>query len=68
MGEIMAVVLGFRLDEQDKRCLKVVFDSYDLGMMQEVRAFVDELIVGRRREKKTVSVRTILLDKPCNVV
>lgn len=59
----MAVVLGYRLDEEDKKRLKVVFDSYDLGMMQEVRALLDELIVGRRREKKTVSVRTILLDK-----
>jgi len=50
----MAVVLGFRLDEKDKEQLKSVFDCYDLGMMQEVRAYIDELIVGRRREKKRV--------------
>lgn len=64
----MAVVIGFRLDEQDKKELKAVFDGYDLGMMQEVRAFLDELIVGRRREKKIVVDRTILLDRGCNVV
>lgn len=62
------MVIGFRLDEEDKRRLKEVFDGYDLGMMQEVRAFLDELIVGRRREKKTVVDRSILLDRGCNVV
>jgi len=59
----MAVVTGFRLDEQDKKWLKAVFDSYDLGMMQEVRAYLDELIVGRRREKKKAIDSTISLDR-----
>jgi len=59
----MAVVTGFRLDEQDKKHLKAVFDSYDLGMMQELRAYIDELIVSRRREKKKVNDSTILLDR-----
>ena len=59
----MAVVLGYRLDEDDKKRLKAVFDCYDLGMIQEVRALLDDLIVSRRREKKVVSSRTILLDK-----
>jgi len=64
----MAVVTGFRLDEDDKKQLKFVFDCYDLGLMQEIRAYIDELIVSRRREKKVVSYRTISLDKHCNVV